>query len=39
MVGSYISGPIADGFGLKFFGKVTIFSYVITCMLTFAASE
>jgi hypothetical protein len=38
MIGSYISGPATDGFGLKFFGKTTIFSYVLTCVLTVAAA-
>ena len=38
MIGSYISGPATDGFGLKCFGKTTILSYVLTCVLTVAAA-
>lgn len=38
MIGSYVSGPISDGLGLKFLGKVTIAAYLVTCLLTIAAS-
>jgi len=38
MIGSYLSGPVTDGFGLKSFGKVTIFFYIVTCMLTIGAA-
>ncbi len=38
MIGSYISGPATDGFGLKCFGKTTILAYVLVCVLTVAAA-
>ena len=38
MISSYISGPATDGFGLKCFGKTTILSYALVCLLTVAAA-